>query len=103
MLAFAGPTPAIECAQALLRDAKSQGLTLRAGIHTGECERRGDDLAGVAVHLSARIAADAEPGTIHTSGTVKDLAFGSGLSFTSVGRKVLKGMPGDWELFALAS
>jgi pimeloyl-ACP methyl ester carboxylesterase len=102
MLAFSGPTPAIECAQALMRDAMAQGLNLRAGIHTGECERRGDDLSGMAVHLAARIAAGAAPGAIHTSSTVKDLAYGSGVSFTSVGRKPMKGIPGDWEIFALA-
>jgi class 3 adenylate cyclase len=102
MLAFSGPTPAIECAQALMRDAMAQGLNLRVGIHTGECERRGDDLSGMAIHLAARIAAGAAPGAIHTSSTVKDLAYGSGVSFTSVGRKPMKGIPGDWEIFALA-
>lgn len=103
VLAFAGPTLAIECAQALSRDAKAHGLALRAGIHTGECERRGEDLSGMAVHLAARIAAEAAPGAIHTSSTVRDLAFGSGTSFTSVGRRTMKGIPGDWEIFTLAS
>jgi pimeloyl-ACP methyl ester carboxylesterase len=102
MLAFVGPTPAIECAWALSEDARMHGLKLRAGIHTGECERRDGDLSGMAVHLAARIAAEATPGAIFTSGTVKDLSYGSGLSFVSVGRRTLKGIPGDWEIYAVA-
>lgn len=102
LLAFNGPTPAIECAQALARDAKALGLELRTGIHTGECECRGDDLAGMAVHLAARIMAESVPGSIFASRTVKDLAVGSGLSFTPVGRRKLRGFPGSWEIYALA-
>lgn len=103
MLAFVGPTPAIECAQALARDANALGLKLRTGIHTGECERRGDDLSGLAVHLAARIMAESAPGSILTSRTVKDLAVGSGLNFISVGHREMKGIPESWELYALAS
>lgn len=103
LLAFTGPSSAIECAQALERDAKALGLDLRIGIHTGECERRGGDLIGLAVHLAARIMAESNPGTILVSRTVKDLAVGSGLTFRLVGRRKMKGIPDSWEIYALAS
>jgi pimeloyl-ACP methyl ester carboxylesterase len=103
LLAFTGPSSAIECAQALEREAKALGLELRVGIHTGECERRGGDLSGLAVHLAARIMAESDPGTILVSRTVKDLAVGSGLTFRSVGRRKMKGIPDSWEIYALAS
>jgi len=102
MLVFVGPTAAMECARALARDAKAHGLEMRAGIHTGECERRGEDLSGLAVHLAARIAAEATPGATHVSRTVKDLAVGSGQSFTFVGHKTMKGIPDSWEIYVLA-
>ena len=102
LLAFTGPTLAVECAQALIRDARTLGLQLRTGIHSGECERRGDDLSGLAVHLAARIMAAAEPGTLLVSRTVKDLAVGSGLRFTPAGRHEFTGIPESWELYALA-
>ncbi|UCI33241.1 adenylate/guanylate cyclase domain-containing protein [Mesorhizobium sp. B4-1-4] len=102
LLTFAGPTPAIECAKALARDAKSLGLALRTGVHIGECERRGDDLSGLAVHLTARIMAEAAPNAILASRTVKDLAVGSGLDFTLLGHREMKGIPEGWELYALA-
>lgn len=94
---------AVECAQALIRDAKALGLDLRTGIHTGECERRGDDLSGLAIHLAARIMAEATPGAILASRTVKDLVVGSGLRFAYVGRREFKGIPEGWELYVLAS
>ena len=103
MLAFTGPTSALECAQEMARDAKALGLELRTGIHTGECERRDDDLSGLAVHLAARIMAESIPGSILASRTVKDLAVGSGLNFISVGHREMKGIPESWELYALAS
>ncbi|WP_457153847.1 adenylate/guanylate cyclase domain-containing protein, partial [Mesorhizobium sp. P5_C1] len=103
LLTFAGPTPAFECAKALARDAKAFGLELRTGIHIGECEHRGDDLSGLAVHLVARIMAESSPGSILASSTVKDLAVGSGLNFTFAGRREMKGIPEGWELYALAS
>jgi pimeloyl-ACP methyl ester carboxylesterase len=103
MLAFTGPTSAIECAQEMARDAKALGLELRTGIHTGECERRDDDLSGLAVHLAARIMAESTAGSILTSRTVKDLAVGSGMSFTFVGRREMKGIPESWDIYALAS
>jgi pimeloyl-ACP methyl ester carboxylesterase len=102
LLAFTGPTRAIECARSIGRDAATLGLALRTGIHTGECERRGDDLSGMAVHLAARIMAEAEPGAVLTSGTVKDLVVGSGFAFAQRGERELKGIPGRWPLFAVS-
>lgn len=99
VLAFTGPTPAIECAQALIRDAQALDLELRTGIHSGECERRGDDLSGFAVHLAARIMAEAGAGKTLVSRTVKDLAVGSGLGFIPAGRRRLKGIAEDWDLY----
>jgi class 3 adenylate cyclase len=82
--------------------ATSQGgLQIRAGIHTGECERDGEKLAGIAVHLGARIAALAEPGEVLVSSTVKDLVAGSGIEFRDRGEHELKGIPGSWHLFAV--
>ncbi|HSF93874.1 MAG TPA: adenylate/guanylate cyclase domain-containing protein [Thermohalobaculum sp.] len=102
LLAFTGPTRAIECARAIGRDAEALGLQLRAGLHTGECERRTGDLSGIAVHLAARIMAEATPGAVWTSGTVKDLVVGSGLAFAPQGERALKGIPGTWPLFAVS-
>jgi class 3 adenylate cyclase len=78
------------------------GLEIRAGIHTGECERRGDDLAGMAVHIGARVGAAADPGEILVSGTVRDLVVGSGIEFADRGAQELKGVPGEWRLYAVA-
>ncbi len=103
MLAFPGPTSAIEFGVDMVRDAKALGLELRTGIHTGECERRNDDLHGLAVHLAARIMSEATPGSIFASRTVKDLAVGSGLKFSPVGFREMKGIPETWELYSLAS
>jgi class 3 adenylate cyclase len=72
------------------------------GLHTGECEVRGDDLGGLAVHIAARIGALAAPGEVLVSGTVKDLVFGSGIAFEDRGDRELKGVPGTWKLFAAA-
>jgi len=101
LLAFTGPTPALECARTLNRDSEALGLHLRTGIHTGECDRRGDDLSGLAVHLAARIMAEAGRNEILVSRTVKDLAVGSGLSFASVGAFEFKGIPESWDVFRL--
>jgi class 3 adenylate cyclase len=77
------------------------GLQLRAGLHTGEIEVQPDDIAGLAVHIGARISALANAGEILVSSTVKDLTVGSGLSFDDRGTHVLKGVPGEWRLYAL--
>jgi class 3 adenylate cyclase len=99
---FDGPARAIECARAIIEATKRLGLDLRAGIHTGECEVRGDDLGGLAVHIAARISALAGPGEILVSGIVKDLVAGSELDFTDRGEHTLHGVPGTWKLFAPA-
>jgi len=98
---FDGPARAVRCALAIREAAAPLGLELRAGIHTGECEVVGSDLAGMAVHLAARVQATARPGEVLTSGTVKDLVVGSGLAFEDRGRHVLKGVPGEWPLYAV--
>lgn len=102
LIAFTGPTPAIECARALTRDAKALGLGLRTGIHTGECERRGEDLNGLAVHLAARIMAEATPGAIFVSRTVRDLAVGSAVRFVHAGTRELKGIPDSWDIYSVS-
>jgi class 3 adenylate cyclase len=99
---FDGPARAIRCAHAVVDALAGLGLELRAGIHTGECERRGDDLGGIAVHIGARVADCAGPGEVLVSGTVKDLVFGSGIEFEDRGARSLKGVPGEWRLFAAA-
>jgi class 3 adenylate cyclase len=98
---FDGPARAVECACAI-RDAAAQlGLQVRSGVHTGEVEVRGDDVAGLGVVIAARVSALAEPGTVWTSRTVTDLVVGSGLQFTDRGAHELKGVPGTWDLYAV--
>ena len=99
---FDGPARAIRCARAIVDALAALGLELRAGIHTGECERRGNDLGGIAVHIGARVAACAGAGEVLVSGTVKDLVFGSGIEFEDRGSRSLKGVPGEWRVFAAA-
>jgi class 3 adenylate cyclase len=77
------------------------GIELRIGLHTGECEVRGDDLGGLAVHIAARVGALAGAGEIVVSGTLKDLVVGSGIEFVDRGDHELKGVPGSWKLFAV--
>lgn len=101
LASFDGPARAIRCAQATVAAAGNLGLDLRMGLHTGECERRGDDLGGLAVHIAARVGALAGPGDVVVSGTVKDLVVGSGIPFVDRGEHRLKGVPGEWKLFAV--
>ena len=98
---FDGPARAIRCAQAISEATEKLGVRLRVGLHTGECEVRGDDLGGLAVHIAARVAALAGPGDVLVSGTVKDLVVGSGIEFIERGEHELKGVPGSWKLFAI--
>jgi class 3 adenylate cyclase len=99
---FEGPGRAIFAA-GRLRDALSGlGLESRAGIHTGEVERLGADVGGIAVHIGARVSAAADAGEVLVSQTVRDLVVGSGLEFEDRGARVLKGVPGEWRLFAVA-
>ena len=99
---FGGPARAIRCAQAVVAGVRSLGLEVRAGVHTGEAERAGDALRGIAVHIGARVAATAEPGEVLVSPTVKDLVAGAGIEFEDRGERELKGAPGSWRLFAVA-
>jgi class 3 adenylate cyclase len=99
LAAFDGPARAIRCANALGDAVRPLGLKVRCGIHTGECELIGDDLAGIAVHIGARVAALATPGEVLVSQTVRDLVAGSGLTFEDRGSHSLKGVPDEWRLF----
>jgi class 3 adenylate cyclase len=98
---FDGPARAIRCAQGITQATEQLGVDLRLGLHTGECEIRGDDLGGLAVHVAARVGALAAPGEVLVSGMVKDLVVGSGIEFTDRGDHQLKGVPGSWTLFAV--
>ncbi len=97
---FDGPARAIRCACATRRAIAPLGVALRAGLHTGECEVLGDKVSGIAVHLGSRVCATAEPNEVLVSSTVKDLVAGSDLRFTDRGVHALKGVPGDWHLYA---
>jgi class 3 adenylate cyclase len=97
---FDGPTRALRCATTLAECIPELGIEIRCGLHTGECAIRGDDIGGIAVHIGARIAALAQAGEVLVSGTVKDLVNGSGIVFQDRGTHVLKGVPGEWKLFA---
>jgi pimeloyl-ACP methyl ester carboxylesterase len=101
LASFDGPARAIRAARTITDKVKLMGLDVRAGLHTGECEIIGAKLAGIAVHIGARIAALAGPGEVLVSSTVKDLVAGSGLRFEDRGAHVLKGVPGEWRLFAV--
>ena len=100
--AFDGPARAVRCAKAIHGAMRELGLEVRIGLHAGECERAGAGLRGVAVHLGARIMAQAAPGEILVSSTVRDLVAGSGLHFADAGRRDLKGIPEPWQLYAVA-
>lgn len=100
---FDGPARAIRCAQAVIQATETLGIDLRMGLHTGECEVRGHDLGGLAVHIAARVGAMAAPREVLVSSTVKDLVVGSGIEFADRGRRQLRGVPGSWRLFAVAS
>ncbi|HEU5211348.1 MAG TPA: adenylate/guanylate cyclase domain-containing protein [Gaiellaceae bacterium] len=103
LASFDGPARAIRCACAVRHQVRTLGLEIRAGLHTGECERVGAKLAGLAVHTGARVAALAAPDEVLVSQTVKDLVAGSGIEFEPRGLHLLKGVPGEWHLYAVAS
>ena len=100
--AFDGPARAIRCAEAITAGVTPLGIGIRAGLHTGECEVMGDKVGGIAVHIGARVAGLAKPGEVLVSSTVKDLVAGSGLAFAERGIHTLKGVPGEWRLFAVS-
>jgi class 3 adenylate cyclase len=97
---FDGPARAVRCALAIARASHDTGLEIRAGAHTGEIERVRGDVAGLAVNIAARVVGVADPGEVLVSRTVTDLVAGSGLAFADRGSHDLKGVPGDWQLFA---
>jgi class 3 adenylate cyclase len=97
--AFDGPARAVRCAQSIVDNVHGLGLDVRVGLHTGECEVRGADLAGLAVHIASRVAEEASPSNIWVSSTVKDLVAGSDLEFDPMGRFALKGVPEEWSLY----
>jgi class 3 adenylate cyclase len=99
---FDGPARAVSCAVRIISDLRELGIEIRAGLHTGEVELVGDQIGGLAVHLSNRIMSEAEPGTVLVSATVKDLVLGSGIEFMDRGPHQLKGVPETWNLFAVA-
>jgi pimeloyl-ACP methyl ester carboxylesterase len=96
---FDGPARGVRCAQSIAREVAQLGLSVRAGLHTGEVEVLGDKVGGIAVHIGARIAGHAGPGEVVVSNTVKDLVAGSGLQFEDRGVRPLKGVPGEWHLY----
>ncbi len=98
---FDGPARAIRCAGAIVEAVRGLGLDVRAGVHTGECERMNRKVGGIAVHIGARVAAEAGPGEVLVSQTVKDIVAGSGIEFRERGIAELKGVPGEWRLFVV--
>jgi class 3 adenylate cyclase len=100
---FDGPARAIRCACAITESVRDLGLEVRAGLHTGECERMDGKVGGIAVHIGARVASEASAGEVLVSSTVRDLVAGSGIEFRDRGTASLKGVPGEWRLFAVAS
>jgi class 3 adenylate cyclase len=97
---FDGPARAIRCARSIVENVRGIGLDVRSGLHTGECELGAGSVRGIAVHTGARVASLASPGEVLVSSTVKDLVAGSGIEFTDRGVHELKGIPGEWRLYA---
>jgi len=100
---FDGPGRAVQCACAIRDAVKALQIEVRAGLHTGEVEVRGDDVAGIAVHLAQRVSSLARPGEVLVSRTVTDLVVGSGVRFDDRGEHELKGIPGTWHLYAVVA
>ncbi len=98
---FDGPARAVRCGVAITKAVRRLGVEVRVGVHTGECEARGDDLAGIAVHIGSRVASLAAPGEVLVTSTVRDLVAGSGLRFEQRGAHQLKGVPDAWTVFAV--
>jgi class 3 adenylate cyclase len=100
LASFDGPARAVRCAKAIVEGVRDLGLDVRSGLHTGECELVDGKISGIAVHTGARVAKHARPGEVLVSSTVKDLVAGSGLEFQDRGVRELKGVPGEWRLYA---
>jgi class 3 adenylate cyclase len=94
---------ALECAHAIHVPIQRLGISIRAGVHTGECDLHDGNVSGMGVHIAARLQALASPDEVIVSSTVKDLALGSGMHFDERGIHTLKGVPGEWRLYALAA
>jgi class 3 adenylate cyclase len=99
LASFDGPARAIRCACGLRDKVREVGLEVRTGLHTGECDLIGNDVGGLAVHIGARVANEANAAEVLVSSTVKDLVVGSGIKFVDRGTQTLKGVPGEWHLF----
>ena len=100
MATFTSPSAAIECAEAIVDAVRPLGIEVRAGIHAGELEMRGADVAGMAVHIGARVAAHAGPSEVLVSSTVREIVTGSRREFADFGEHELKGVPGTWRLYS---
>ena len=98
---FVAPAQAVRCAAEMVQAARAAGLELRAGLHAGEVELRGDDIGGLAVHIASRVSAMAGPAEVLVTGTVRDLVVGSGIVFDDRGRHNLKGVPDEWQVLAV--
>ncbi len=98
---FAAPAEAVRCASSMVETAKDFGLELRAGLHVGEVEVRGNDIGGLAVHIASRISDMAGPSEVFVTGTIRDLVVGSGILFDDRGRHTLKGVPDEWQVLAV--
>jgi class 3 adenylate cyclase/pimeloyl-ACP methyl ester carboxylesterase len=103
LASFDGPARAIQCACAIRDGIRGLGIEIRAGLHTGEVERRGDDISGIAVNVASRVSSEAAPGQVLVSSTLKDLVMGSGIRFDDLGVRPLKGLPDEWRLFSVTS
>jgi len=103
LASFDGPARAVRCAHSIQETLSTIGIDVRAGIHTGECEVRGDDVAGIAVHIAARVCALAGAGEVLATSTVRDLVVGSGLEFEDRGTRTLKGIDTPWPIVAALS
>jgi class 3 adenylate cyclase len=100
---FDGPARAVHCASEIASAVRSLGVQIRAGLHSGEVELHDGEIAGIAVHIAARVMALAAAGCVLVSGTVKDLVVGSAIRFTDRGSHLLKGVPGEWRLFEVTA
>lgn len=100
---FDSPGRALRCGAGIVENLAARGIQVRAGVHTGECERRGEDVGGIAVHIAARVGALAGPGELLATGTVRDLVFGSEMVFEDRGVQKLRGVPGAWPVLSLVS
>ena len=98
---FDGAARAVRCAQALVTEAKRLGVPVRAGVHVGECERRGDDIGGMTVHVAARVLTLAKADEVLATSTVREALVGTGIGFELRGTQALRGVPGTWSVFAV--